>query len=138
MVNINIDNIVAIAESLIPCSITGVEGGYVENVSISNIQITFPGGGTRSMFEKPVPENKKRYPENRMFGNTLPASGFYVRHVKDIRFDNIFIKPLSPDVRPQFFLDDVAGGDITRSGKNRIYHKNCSEIYQDENIVTNQ
>ena len=136
--NINIDNIVAIAESLIPCSITGVEGGYVENVSISNIQITFPGGGTRSMFEKPVPENKKRYPENRMFGNTLPASGFYVRHVKDIRFDNIFIKPLSPDVRPQFFLDDVAGGYITRSGKNRIYHKNCSEIYQDENIVTNQ
>lgn len=47
--NINISNIVATAESLIACSITGVKGAKVENVSINNVQITYPGGGTRDI-----------------------------------------------------------------------------------------
>lgn len=74
--NINISNVVATAESLIACSITGVEGSYVENVSINNVQISYPGGGTPEMVAKQVPEMTKSYPENRMFGNTLPAAGF--------------------------------------------------------------
>ena len=46
--NINISNIVATAESLIACSITGVETSYVENVSINNVQISYPGAEPRT------------------------------------------------------------------------------------------
>ncbi len=137
--NINIDNIVATAESLITNSITGVEDNYVENISISNFQMTYPGGGTVDMVNKPVPENAKKYPENRMFGNTLPAMGFYVRHVKDLRFENVSIMGLKPDVRPIFYFDDVLGAQINLSkgmhSKNFIYQINSSNIYIDVVIL---
>ena len=46
--NINISNIVATAESLIACSITGVETSYVENVSINNVQSAIRGAEPRT------------------------------------------------------------------------------------------
>ena len=112
--NINISNIVATAESLITCSITGVETGCVENVSINNVQISYPGGGTPDMVNKPVPEKMKDYPENRMFGNTLPAAGFYVRHARNVRFNNVRFDAAKPDARPLFFLDDVVGAELNQ------------------------
>lgn len=110
--NINISNVVATAESLIACSITGVEGSYVENVSINNVQISYPGGGTPEMVAKQVPEMTKSYPENRMFGNTLPAAGFYVRHARNVRFNNVRFETAVSDERPLFFLDDVMGAEF--------------------------
>lgn len=112
--NINISNIVATAESLIACSITGVETSYVENVSINNMQVSYPGGGTADMVSKDVPEKVKSYPENRMFGNTLPAAGFYVRHARNIRFNNVRFSAAKPDARPLFFLDDVCGAEFNQ------------------------
>lgn len=131
--NVNIDNIVATAESLIPSSITGVEDNYIENVSISNVQINYPGGGTEDMTKKLVPENSKKYPENRMFGNILPGAGFYVRHVKDIRFNNVRITGLKQDARPLFYFDDVVGAQIYLSNNKLInnkliYQTNCFNI----------
>ncbi len=117
--NVNIGNIVARAESLITGSITGVENSCVENVFIHDVQIEYPGGGTKAMVSVPVPEVSKDYPENRMFGNTLPAAGFYVRHAKNIRFHNIRVNAFQPDERPLFLLDDVKDTSIDRcSGKN--------------------
>jgi len=113
--NINISNCVATAESLITSSITGTENADVENVSVSHFQITHPGGGTAAMTATLVPENQKKYPENRMFGNTLPASGFYVRHVKNIRFDDIRINSVKMDQRPLFVFDDVQGAEVNQS-----------------------
>ena len=110
--NINISDVVATAESLIACSITGVPDAIVENVVINNVQISYPGGGTTEMMAKPVPEVEKDYPENRMFGNTLPAAGLYVRHAKNIRFNNVRFTSLRPDERPLFFFDDVAGAEL--------------------------
>lgn len=112
--NINISNIVATAESLIACSITGVENSLVENVSINNVQITYPGGGTTEMLTAPVPEEVSAYPENRMFGNTLPAAGFYVRHARNVKFNNVRFCADKPDARPLFFLDDVVGAEFNQ------------------------
>ena len=47
------------------------------------------------------------YPENRMFGTILPASGFYVRHVNGIAFNNIKMTTTNKDERPMFHLNDV-------------------------------
>ncbi|WP_368106806.1 glycoside hydrolase family 28 protein [Bacteroides nordii] len=112
--NINISNIVATAESLIACSITGVENSFVENVSINNVQVSYPGGGTTEMLMTPVPEEVSSYPENRMFGNTLPAAGFYVRHARNVRFNNVRFCAEQPDARPLFFLDDVVGAEFNQ------------------------
>lgn len=132
--NVNISNIIAYSQSMMSSSITGTFEADVENVQISNIQIIQPGGGTTEMFEKTIPENEKRYPENRMFGYALPAAGFYVRHVKDIRFSNIRVISLTPDKRPIFYFDDVKQGTIDQSkndnltDKEFIYTINCNNL----------
>ena len=67
------------------------------------------------MLTRQVPEVEKAYPENRMFGHTLPAAGFYVRHAKNIYFDNIRVAGRAGgEERPVFFLDDVAEAELNR------------------------
>lgn len=105
--DINISHIIATSESWLSSSITGIPESQIENVSISNIQITSPGGVNEYDLKKEVPENINSYPENRMFGCTLPASGFYIRHVKGITFTDIRINTLQPDIRPAFYLKDT-------------------------------
>ena len=48
-----------------------------------------------------------------MFG-TLPASGFFIRHVKSLEFGNVEIATEKPDSRPAFWLNDVDGADFFR------------------------
>ena len=48
-----------------------------------------------------------------MFGD-LPATGIYVRHVKNLEFTNVEIATESADARPAFYLDDVDGADFFR------------------------
>lgn len=114
MRNVSISHVIATAESWLSSSITGVPESHVENVSISNIQITAPGGVTEYNSSKQVPENIKGYPENRMFGCILPASGFYVRHVKGIAFSDIRVNTLQPDIRPVFILEDTKGVEFRK------------------------
>jgi len=109
--NIHINNIIASSESWLASSITGVLESVIENVSISNMQITSPGGVSKYDCYKKVPENNNGYPENRMFGCILPASFFYVRHAKGIIFSNIQMRTLLKDVRPAFFWENTE--DIT-------------------------
>jgi hypothetical protein len=71
-----------------------------------------------------------------MFGRKkLPASGFYLRHVKIIRLENIHVKVLHDDPRPAIVMDDVHGADITRlqydtntKGVSHITAVNSSDI----------
>jgi hypothetical protein len=110
--NILISNIVATSESLLCNSVTGMPGSYVENVVIKDVILNSPGGGTQEQAERTVPENEKDYPENRMFGPTLPAFGFYVRHVKGISLQNIQVHLRRPDARPVLVLDDVQTASV--------------------------
>jgi hypothetical protein len=67
----------------------------------------------------PLKEKVALYPENRMFGTVLPAAGFYVRHAKNIQFNNVCLKTLSQDKRPMFYLDGVEDIDIRFCKNNR-------------------
>jgi polygalacturonase len=113
--NISISNIIAEAESKVACSITGVPGGIVENVLISDVFLTVPGGGSETDLTAEIPEQIKNYPENRMFNAILPASGFYVRHAQNIRFKNIEVKTKNTDARPMFYLEDTSDVEILHS-----------------------
>lgn len=102
--NIAIRGIVARPIEPIGCSITGLPGHPVENVVLSAIRITFPGGGKRR--EGPVPEKPASYPESTMFG-ALPAYGFYCRHVAGLTLRDIDVGWEAKDLRPALVCDDV-------------------------------
>ena len=70
-------------------SICGIPGHPVENVTLSNIHVTFPGGGTREeAARRDLPELEDVYPEYFMFG-VLPAYGIYARHVQGLTLSNV-------------------------------------------------
>jgi hypothetical protein len=88
-------------------TIAAVPGYYIENVILRDIIITGKGGGTLTDAQRKIPESETLYPENRMFGWSLPAYGLYVRHVKNLTLDNVQFNLLQPDARPAVWLEDV-------------------------------
>lgn len=109
--NVALSNIVATDCSPIGCSITGLPGHPIENVTISNVNLGFDGGGTKADAAREIPENPTNYPESTMFG-TLPAYGFYCRHVENLRFQNIRLATSAPDYRHAVVFDDVHNAAI--------------------------
>lgn len=101
-------------QNTMPSSITGIPGHPVENVTLENIDITYPGRGNKAYANLPlsrvddVPEQEHDYPEFSMFGE-LPAWGFYVRHVEGLTLKNVRVRIKKPDYRPAFVFDDVKG-----------------------------
>jgi hypothetical protein len=109
MKNVLISNITATANSLIPSIIAAVPGFQIENVTFRDMILRHKGGGTEEDANRVVPEQEAKYPENRMFGHSLPAYGLYIRHAKNITLDNIQFFLASTDVRPAIWLEDVNG-----------------------------
>ena len=95
-----------------PSSVCGIPGNRIENVTIENVEIEYPGRATRGMAYMPlwragdVPEQVEKYPEFSMFGE-LPAYGFYLRHVDGIRFKDVTLRLAADDFRPAFVTEDV-------------------------------
>lgn len=107
-----IDNIQGTNIGKTGCSITGLPGYMAEDISLSNISLTFEGGGTEENARRDIPELPAAYPEFEMYG-TLPAYGFYCRHCKNISFTGIELGYDKQDLRPAFFCDDVSDLQVT-------------------------
>jgi len=95
-----------------PSSIVGMPDAFIENVTLQNIVIRYPGGGN-PLYAKvgldeldKVPELGANYPEFSMF-KELPAWGFYIRHAKGIKFENITLLCSKKDYRTALVLDNV-------------------------------
>lgn len=107
MRNILISNVQASGIGPTGCSITGLPGAPVEGVTLSNVRLQFSGGGTAEDAARlDVPEAEAVYPEFSQFG-TLPAYGFYCRHVENLRLDNLELSYEQADARPALVFDDV-------------------------------
>ena len=104
--NVVIDNIVATDCSSIGCSITGLSGHPIENVTLSHITLGFDGRGTRQDATREILEKETSYPESTMFG-TLPAYGFFSRHVKGLTLDTVRLQTAEADHRHAIVFDDV-------------------------------
>lgn len=109
--NVALSNIIATDCSPVGCSITGLPGCPIENVQITNVNLGFDGGGTKGDAARKIPEIPTKYPESTMFG-TLPAYGFYCRHVKNLKFQNIHLATSAPDFRHAITFDDVQNAAI--------------------------
>ena len=110
--------------------LTGLPGHFIEDILISDVMMTFKGGGSTEDAER---ENLPEYtldvldgwwPEFHLVG-TLPASGIYARHIKGLSLENIHMKFLNTDERPSVVLDDVPVSDIqnTWSGGEKLDKK---------------
>ncbi len=106
--NISIQNIVAKNVGKTGCSVTGIEGFPVRDVSIHNVTLELPGGVGEEGSDREVPELEDQYPEATMFG-LLPASILYMRHVEQINLSGLNISFREPDERYHLVADDVVG-----------------------------
>lgn len=106
MRGICISGVTAVSESLMSSSVTGVPGLYPEDIYLSDIDITSPGGGTAAMAGIEVPESENKYPENRCLGYSLPASGLYIRHARNVYLSNVRFHFRNPDERSLVVTDD--------------------------------
>jgi hypothetical protein len=100
-----------------PASMVGMPDVAIEGVRLKNIEIHYPGGA-KSEFARvnldeldKVPELASNYPEFSMF-KELPAWGFYIRHAKDLKFENIKLFCVEEDYRTAIVLDDVHNADF--------------------------
>ncbi len=91
--------------------VTGIPNYFVEDLKISDIFVENAGGGTAEQAKIEVPEKEDAYPEPSMLG-TLPAHGFYFRHVKRLELSHVEVQPAVPDERPSIVLDDVHRADF--------------------------
>ncbi|MCU0410257.1 MAG: glycosyl hydrolase family 28 protein [Bacteroidales bacterium] len=95
-----------------PSAIVGMPGALIENITLKNIEIRYPGGGNPNYARvgldelDKVPEMGPNYPEFSMF-RELPAWGFYIRHAKGITFENVRLICEKKDYRTAVVLDDV-------------------------------
>jgi len=80
-------------------------------VRLNNILVLHQGGGTKEDAAIQPPELENVYPDPNRFG-VMPAHGFYIRHVKGIEMRDVEVRPMKPDMRPGFVLDDVTGAEL--------------------------
>jgi polygalacturonase len=106
MRNITISNIEATGANATGCAIAGLPQAKIENLTLSNIRLSFAGGGTKEDVNEAVPEKAEAYPEYSMFGR-LPAYGFYCRHVKGLKLLNVQLQLANTDLRHGVVFDDV-------------------------------
>jgi hypothetical protein len=88
-------------------------GSRIENISFSDIDITFPGGGTAEQASRlDVGELLEAFDYLKWavpFDGELPASALYLRHVKGVRLENVRFAVEKPDARAFIAGDDVQG-----------------------------
>ncbi|MBI5383680.1 MAG: glycoside hydrolase family 28 protein [Verrucomicrobia bacterium] len=111
--SVTITDVQADGANRVGCSITGLPEHPAEDITLENIHLSFAGGGTEADARRAVPEHPEKYPEYAMFG-TLPAYGFYCRHVKRLRFSNVRLESAAPEARPALVCDDVEDLELFR------------------------
>lgn len=104
--NVTISDVSARGAGALGCSITGIPGHPVQDITLSNIRFYYRGGGAAPAAGLDVPEQEATYPGAGRFG-PRPAYGLYLRHVEGIRLDNLVFRLEAPDPRPALVADDV-------------------------------
>ena len=94
---------------------SGIPGHVIEDIKIHDCYFEHTGGGTEKMAQLHLPEspNDTPWPDPIMFGD-IPASGFLLRHLRNIEFTNVEIAFKQPEARPVFWMDHVGDADFFR------------------------
>jgi polygalacturonase len=91
--------------------LSGIPDFSIEDVKLFNIYVETAGGATAEDAKVQPQEFESKYPEPGMFG-AMPASGFFLRHVRNVEMSHVEIANTTPDARPAFYLTDVDRADF--------------------------
>jgi hypothetical protein len=84
--------------------LNGVGENFLEGISLSDIQITFEGGGTsEEAARRDVPKMAGEYFEL----GVLPAYGLYARNVRGLTLQNVRFEVTKSDLRPAVVFENV-------------------------------
>jgi len=129
--------------NLSPSGIVGLKGNDITDIRLTNVEIIMSGGGNPHYAKvglspeelNAIPEMPAAYPEYSQF-KELPAWGFYIRHAKGIRFENVKLTALESDYRPAIVLDDVKDAVFRQTQFNEPSANSKKQIfiYQSSNI----
>lgn len=97
-------------------TITGIKGARLQNITLRNIHMEMPGGLENIPTTPNVPDGG--YPQSDIFGDP-PAYGFYVRHADGVKFENINLGFLKPDVR-NWLVSEAATVEYTNCSDRRL------------------
>ena len=112
-------------------SITGTPKTRPREITFSNLDITFAGGGTaQEAARRDVPDLEREYPECFIFG-VLPAYGLYVHHAQGITLNNVRFHLENEDLRSAIVCDDVQ--DLTLTGFQADGHPNAESLIRLQN-----
>jgi polygalacturonase len=92
--------------------VSGIPGHPVKNLVLQNITLQLPGNGSRQDGNAILEEKEAAYPEINMFGNKVPASGAFMRHVQGVKVSGFTLSLSRPDLRPTLFFQDAQNVDL--------------------------
>lgn len=87
-------------------TIAGLPESPIQDVTLTNIRLSYRGGGSAEWAQRRPGDLPEAYPEPSMFGPS-PAHGLWARHVDGLRIDNLVIETTSPDERPERLFENV-------------------------------
>jgi len=90
--------------------LNAIGDAVIEDVSFSDVRVTYAGGGTAEEAAREIPQVVGEYFEI----GTPPAYGLYARDVRGLSLSNVRFDVESPDLRPAVVFDHVA--DATLNG----------------------
>jgi hypothetical protein len=96
-----------------PAIISGIPGHMIENVVLKNLNFVQEGGDQKRAAALIPAELVSNYPEADMFGETLPAKGFFARHVNGLQIEAMTLVTMRPDERPDFWFENVRNWNIS-------------------------
>lgn len=109
--NVIISDIIATNMGRTGAAISGIPDHCIENLTLSNLNFTYEGGGTDKDAARPIPEKENAYPEGFMFG-LLQAWGLYFRHVRGVKMSNVKLALAAPDARHAVVFEDAQDVDV--------------------------
>lgn len=96
-------------------TLNGVGNAFLENISFTDVHVTYAGGGTKEQaLKREVPQVAAEYFgvwATQPFGP--PAYGMYARNVKNLTLHNVRFEFEKADARPAVVLDNVHDASIT-------------------------
>lgn len=106
---------------------------FLENISFSDVQVCFPGGGTAEQGAvRDVPQVAGEYYEM----GIPPSYALYARNVRGLALDNLRFEMATPDLRPAMIFDqvhDAAVNGLSVQGQGQA--ESCLRFINSEDVL---
>ncbi|MDP4283719.1 MAG: glycosyl hydrolase family 28 protein [Bacteroidota bacterium] len=90
-------------------TLDAIDDVYLENISLSDVHVTFPGGGTAEQGAlRDVPQVAGEYFEM----GVPPSYALYARNVKGLTLQNVRFEKTTADARPAIIFDHVEDASV--------------------------